>query len=136
MRVLLAPEAHFRILLILATDVVGNHPIARQFPWPPEIELIAQRFGETFLQVMEAALDTGMEPTLLVIGDLRLPCKVRLRAGLSSPPFAVDYVALRPPGQRVVVPSSGFTMTACEVDLLLMQRHQPVPDRTRHHGDH
>jgi hypothetical protein len=102
---------------------------------PPEIEVIAQRFGETFLQVMEAALEAGMEPALLVIDDVRLPCKVRLRATLSSPPFAADYVALGAPDQWVVVPSSGITMAAQEVDLLLMARHQPVPDKTRHQGD-
>jgi hypothetical protein len=103
---------------------------------PPEIELIAQHFGETFLQVVEAALEDRMEPALLVIGDLRLPCKVRLRAGLSSPPFAADYVALGAPGRFVVVPSSGVTMATCEVELLPIRRHQPVPDRTRHHRDY
>jgi hypothetical protein len=108
---------------------------SRQPLTPPEIELIAQRYGETFLQVMEAALEADMEPALLVIGDVRLPCKVRLQSKLSSPPFAADYTVLGAAGQWVVVPSSGVAMATREVDVLLMRRHQPVPDRTRHHGD-
>jgi hypothetical protein len=43
---------------------------------------------------MEVALEVGMEPTLLIIDGVCLPCKVRLQAKLSLPPFATDYVAL------------------------------------------
>lgn len=95
----------------------GRQPLT-----PPEIELLAQRYGETFLQVMELALVATMEPALLAIDDVRLQCKVRLHPKMSSPPFASDYVALGGPGQWVVVPASGVSMSAREVDLLLMQR--------------
>lgn len=109
----------------------SNRKLSGKQPLTPfEVEVIAQRYGETFQQVMECALDASMESALLVIGDVRLPCKVRLQSSLSSPPFAADYVALGAPGQWVVVPSSGFSMAAREVDLLLMRRQQPVPDRT------
>jgi BetR domain. len=99
--------------------LTGKQPLT-----PPEVEQIARRFGETFLQVMEPALMAGTEPALLVVDSARLPCKVRLRPGEALPPFAARYVALGAPGQWVVVSSSGITMAAREVDLLLMQ-HQP-----------
>jgi hypothetical protein len=105
--------------------LTGRQPLT-----PPEVEQIARRYGETFLQVMEPALLAGTQLALLVIDGVRLPCRVRLQPQLSSPPFAADYVALGAPGQWVVVPSSGFTMSAHEVDLLLMQRRQSSPPNT------
>ncbi|WP_084151229.1 helix-turn-helix domain-containing protein [Azohydromonas australica] len=84
-----------------------------------EVAVIAKRFGEPLNKVLAPVLTVGMEPALMQVSEMRIPCLVELGPP-AGPPFSCDFVALGAPGNWVIVPATGIPIQAREVQRLLI----------------
>lgn len=113
----------------------GYRKITNESPWTfDEVALMAQHFKETVGQVLAPMMGGDAEAALLTVGELRTPCRVVLGA-MRAPPFACAFVALGAPGNWVVVPSSGVTMPAREVQRLHHECSAVAEENLRASGD-
>ncbi|WP_259375540.1 helix-turn-helix domain-containing protein, partial [Azohydromonas lata] len=70
----------------------GNRKLRGLVPMTlDEIGRIAEHFEETLLHALEPCLAHGMEPAVLMLGDLKVPCEAMLEETL-RPPFEDDGV--------------------------------------------
>lgn len=86
-----------------------------------EIGRIAEHFGETLLQALEPCLAYGMEPAVMMLGDLEVPCEVLLGEGLRPPFVKEKVVAIGVPGSFLVVPAKSLTLPARQIKRLLLR---------------
>jgi hypothetical protein len=108
----------------------ARRKLSGETPWQmPEVAVLAAHFSTSTRQMMEPLVFEGTEPALLVISEVRIPCEVRVIPAITAPPFKQQFVALGEPGNWVVVPASGFSLPAREVELLVVRsRPAPPPD--------
>lgn len=99
----------------------GTRKLRGGFPMTmDEIAKVAEHFGETLLQALEPCLAHGMEPALMMVGDMQAPCEVMLGEEV-KPPYDQRFVAIGAPGNLVVVPARGLSLPARRVKRLLLR---------------
>lgn len=102
----------------------GNRKLRGGFPMTlDEIAQVAEHFGETLLQALEPCLSQGMQPALLMTGELETPCEVLL-GELLRPPFDEKLVAIGAPGNLLVVPAHGVSLPARQIKRLVLRLNQ------------
>ncbi|MDZ5457382.1 helix-turn-helix domain-containing protein, partial [Azohydromonas lata] len=106
----------------------GNRKLRGLVPMTlDEISRIAEHFGETLLHALEPCLAHGMEPAVLMLGDLKVPCEVMLGETLRPPFEDVEFFAIGVPGSFLVVPAKGLTLPARQVNRLHLHLNQAYP---------
>lgn len=91
-----------------------------------ELSRVAEHFGETLAELLEAAADDVSHAARLSIGTVRMPCQIWIGEPVGSTP-AAPLVAMQAQGGWLVVPSSEATSSAAREVRRLVARPASEP---------